>query len=165
MTRIPVPSEHSSCHHLFRRTSFDMTEITVRVLGPADPTPTPETYTDEPNQPVKTGSAVQTTLLTYGKRGNAEGSRKSKRIRQVREHGKRRKFIITKTMTIKDLKIMASASWTCHLPKSLLTLCTSSMRTSEYQSSLSVSSTAEKRSRTVPPQCSRSASSPTICSI
>ena len=47
----------SSYAHIlkFRRTSFDMTEITVRVLGPADPTPTPETYTDEPNQPVKTG--------------------------------------------------------------------------------------------------------------
>lgn len=86
-----------------------MTEITVRVLGPGDPTPTPETYNDEPMHVAKPGPPVQTTLLTYSKRSNAEGSRKSKRIRQVREHGKRRKFTITKSMTVKDLKIMVSA--------------------------------------------------------
>ena len=85
-----------------------MTEITVRVLGPGDPTPTPETYNEEPIQAVKPGPPVQTTLLTYSKRCNTEGSRKSKRIRQVREHGKRRKFTITKSMTVKDLKVMVS---------------------------------------------------------
>lgn len=88
-----------------------MTEITVRVLGPGDPTPTPETYSDELKQPIKNGATVQTTLVTYGKKGNMEGSRKSKRIRQVREHGKRRKFTITKTMTVKDLKVMVSTSY------------------------------------------------------
>ncbi|KAI0721718.1 cysteine proteinase [Cerioporus squamosus] len=87
---------------LKRRTSFEMTEITVRVLGPSDPVPTPQTYIEELPQPVPQG---QTTLTTYSKRQN-EGSRKSKRIRQVREYGKRRKIIITKAMSVKDLKIM-----------------------------------------------------------
>ncbi|KAI0637029.1 cysteine proteinase [Trametes polyzona] len=87
---------------LRRRTSFDMTEITVRVLGPNDPIPTAETYTEELPPPTK---SVQTTLLTYSKR-QAEGHRKSKRIRQTREYGKRRKVTITKAMTVKDLKVM-----------------------------------------------------------
>ncbi|KAI0664864.1 cysteine proteinase [Cubamyces menziesii] len=87
---------------LQRRTSFDMTEITIRVLGPNDPIPTPQTYNQEPIQPSK---PVQTTLTTYSKRQN-EGHRKSKRIRQVKEYGKRRKITITKAMSVKELKIM-----------------------------------------------------------
>ncbi|KAI0374832.1 cysteine proteinase [Pilatotrama ljubarskyi] len=85
-----------------RRTSFDMTEITIRVLGPKDPIPTADSYSEEPLQPTK---PVQTTLLTYSKRQN-EGYRKSRRIRQVKEYGKRRKITITKAMTVKDLKVM-----------------------------------------------------------
>lgn len=76
----------------------------MRVLGPTDPIPTAETYTEEPKQPTK---PVQTTLLTYSKK-QSEGYRKSKRIRQVREYGKRRKITITKAMTVKDLKVMVS---------------------------------------------------------
>ncbi|KAI8998686.1 cysteine proteinase [Trametes punicea] len=87
---------------LKRRTSFDMTEITIRILGLKDPTPAPDTYTEDLLQPPK---PVQTTLLTYSKRHN-EGHRKSKRIRQVREYGKRRKITITKAMSVKDLKLM-----------------------------------------------------------
>ena len=79
-----------------------MTEITVRALGPNDPVPTPQTYIEELPQPIPQG---QTTLTTYSKRQN-EGSRKSKRIRQVREYGKRRKITITKAMSVKDLKVM-----------------------------------------------------------
>ncbi|KAI0748066.1 cysteine proteinase [Daedaleopsis nitida] len=87
---------------LKRRTSFDMTEITIRVLGAADPVPTPQTYNEDLPRPSK---PVQMTLTTYGKRAN-EGSRKSKRIRQGREYGKRRKITITKAMSVKDLKVM-----------------------------------------------------------
>ncbi|KAI0670438.1 cysteine proteinase [Trametes maxima] len=88
-----------------RRTTFDMTEITIRVLGPNDPAPTPQTYNEEPAQPAKPAQSTQTTLLTYSKR-QTEGYRKSRRIRQVREHGKRRKVTITKATTVKDLKVM-----------------------------------------------------------
>ncbi|KAL7283349.1 hypothetical protein ACG7TL_002778 [Trametes sanguinea] len=87
---------------LKRRTSFEMTEITVRILGPNDPIPTAQTRDDEPVQVPK---PVQTTLTTYSKRHN-EGHRKSKRIRQVREYGKRRKITITKAMSVKELKVM-----------------------------------------------------------
>ncbi|CDO68332.1 hypothetical protein BN946_scf184799.g59 [Trametes cinnabarina] len=87
---------------LKRRTSFDMTEITIRILRPNDPIPTAQTYSEEPLQPTK---PLQTTLLTYSKRHN-EGHRKSKRIRQVKEYGKRRKITITKAMSVKDLKVM-----------------------------------------------------------
>lgn len=82
-----------------------MTEITVRVLGPNDPIPTAQTYIEEPVQPAKSG---QTTLLTYSKK-QSEGYRKSKRIRQVREYGKRRKITITKAMSVKELKVMVCA--------------------------------------------------------
>ena len=84
-----------------------MTEITIRVLGPNDPVPTPQTYNQEPIQPSK---PVQTTLTTYSKRQN-EGHRKSKRIRQVKEYGKRRKITITKAMSVKELKIMVTFSF------------------------------------------------------
>ncbi|KAI9064377.1 cysteine proteinase [Trametes sanguinea] len=87
---------------LKRRTSFDMTEITIRILGPNDPIPTAQTRDDEPVQVPK---PIQTTLTTYSKSQN-EGLRKSKRIRQVREYGKRRKITITKAMSVKDLKVM-----------------------------------------------------------
>ena len=83
-----------------------MTEITLRVLGPSDPTPTPQNHSDElpPRSPAK---PVQSTLTTYSKRQN-EGPRKSKRIRGGREYGKRRKITITKAMSVKELKMMVS---------------------------------------------------------
>ncbi|KAI0646997.1 cysteine proteinase [Trametes meyenii] len=90
---------------LQRRTAFDMTEITIRVLGPNDPAPTPQTYSEEPVLPAMPIQATQTTLLTYSKR-QTEGYRKSRRIRQVKEYGRRRKITITKAMTVKDLKVM-----------------------------------------------------------
>ncbi|KAH9946153.1 cysteine proteinase [Epithele typhae] len=96
----------SDCR-LKRRTEFDMTEITVRVLRPTDPTPTPETYNETRFVPDKSSHPpVQATLLTYSKRVNMEGSRKSKRIRQGREYGKKHKITITKSMSVKDLKVM-----------------------------------------------------------
>ena len=89
-----------------RRSDFEMTEITVRVLGPSDLTPTPQNYRDQvsPRSPTK---PEQVTLTTYSKRQN-EGFRKSKRIRQVREYGKRHKITITKAMSVKELKVMVS---------------------------------------------------------
>ena len=91
-----------------------MTEVTLRVLGPGDPTPTPQNYSDD--LPVRSPmKPVQATLTTYSKRQN-EGSRKSKRIRQVREYGKRRKITITKAMSVKELKVMVSCTTFAVLP-------------------------------------------------
>ncbi|OBZ75519.1 Ubiquitin carboxyl-terminal hydrolase 48 [Grifola frondosa] len=86
-----------------RRSTYEMTEITVRVLGPSDPIPSTDSYREEPSQPRHI--SPQPTLLTYGSR-KAGGLRKSHRIRQVKEPGKRRRVTITKAMTVKELKVM-----------------------------------------------------------
>ncbi|KAJ3545017.1 hypothetical protein NM688_g5677 [Phlebia brevispora] len=90
-----------------RKTSFDVTELTVRLLRAEDPIPTPETYNK--NLPQKQ-QQYQTTLTTYGSRtvGNL---RQSKRIRQVGAFGRRKKVAVTRTTTIKDLKIKIHAQF------------------------------------------------------
>lgn len=78
-----------------------MTELTIRVLRAEDPNPTPETYaarSSEKQEP------AQSTLITYGSR-KAGALRQSRRIRQGKELGRRRKVTITRTMTVKDLKV------------------------------------------------------------
>ena len=65
-----------------------------------DPIPTPETYKKQLSRPQES----QPTLITYGSRkvGNL---RQSKRIRQVKELGRRKKLDITPEMTVKELKV------------------------------------------------------------
>ena len=81
---------------------MEMTELTIRILRADDPDPTPEYYA---KVPVPRQVPQQTTLLTYGSR-----VRQSKRIRQARDIGKRKKVPATRNMTIKDLKIKARYS-------------------------------------------------------
>ena len=94
-------------HDLRRKTSFDVTELTVRLLRPEDPIPTPETYVKELPQ----RKPVQMTLTTYGSRtvGNL---RQSKRLRQVGVFGKRKKVAVSRTTTIRDLKVKVRRSHT-----------------------------------------------------
>ncbi|EKM55145.1 uncharacterized protein PHACADRAFT_94093 [Phanerochaete carnosa HHB-10118-sp] len=86
------------------KSAYEKTELTIRVLRADDPTPTPETYAEQLSQPAE----ARPTVVTYGSKkiGNL---RQSKRIRQTRELGRRRKLIITPDMTVKDLKIQIQA--------------------------------------------------------
>jgi len=86
----------------YRKTDYDLTEITIRVLGGEDPDPTPDTYT---KNPVMIDSR-QTTILTYRSR-NAEPQRQSKRIRTVKRRVRR--IGISKSMSVKDIKLQV-----CH---------------------------------------------------
>ncbi|GBE82261.1 cysteine proteinase [Sparassis latifolia] len=86
-----------------RKSSFDMTEITVRILGPQDPTPTVETYKPDTVQTTRR-PLHPSTLMTYGSRKSG-GLRQSNRLRQAKDYGKRRRVTITKNMRVKDLKI------------------------------------------------------------
>lgn len=81
-----------------RKTDYDLTEITIRVLGGEDPDPTPETYT---NNPVMIDTR-QTSILTYRSR-NVEPQRQSKRIRTVKRRV--RQIRISKQMSVKDIKL------------------------------------------------------------
>jgi hypothetical protein len=85
----------------YRKTDYDLTEITIRVLGDDDPDPTPETYTKIPG-PVMVDSR-QTSILTYRSR-NAEPQRQSKRIRTVKRRVRR--IGISKQMSVKDIKLL-----------------------------------------------------------
>lgn len=89
-----------------RKSSYDKTEISIRLLRADDANPTPETYAKLTSLPQE----VQPTLVTYGSR-KVGGMRQSKRIRQVREMGRRRKLTITPETTVKELKIQIQTEW------------------------------------------------------
>jgi hypothetical protein len=84
---------------------YDLTEITIRVLGSEDPDPTPETYTKDPG-PVMIDNR-QTSILTYRSR-NAEPQRQSKRIRTVKRRVRR--IGISKQMSVKDIKLLVRST-------------------------------------------------------
>ncbi|KAH9998092.1 cysteine proteinase [Russula compacta] len=84
-----------------RKTDYDLTEITIRVLGGEDPDPTPEAFTKNPG-PVMVDHR-QTSILTYRSR-NAGPQRQSKRIRTVKRRVRR--IGISKQMSVKDIKLL-----------------------------------------------------------
>jgi hypothetical protein len=88
-----------------RKMDYDLTEITIRVLGSEDPDPTPETYTKDPG-PVMIDSR-QTSILTYRSR-NTEPQRQSKRIRTVKRRVRR--IGISKQMSVKDIKLLVRST-------------------------------------------------------
>jgi hypothetical protein len=90
---------------LHRKMDYDLTEITIRVLGSEDPDPTPDTYTKDPG-PVMIDSR-QTSILTYRSR-NAEPQRQSKRIRTVKRRVRR--IGISKQMSVKDIKLLVRST-------------------------------------------------------
>ncbi|KAH9981004.1 hypothetical protein BGW80DRAFT_1267806 [Lactifluus volemus] len=67
-----------------RKTDYDLTEVTIRVLGSEDPDPTPENYTKS--------------------QGPIMPQRQSKRIRTVRRRVRR--IGISKQMSVKDIKLL-----------------------------------------------------------
>jgi hypothetical protein len=87
------------------KTDYELTEVTIRVLGSDDPDPTPETYTRD-SGPIMVDNR-QTSILTYRSR-NAEPQRQSKRIRTVKR--KVRRIGISKQMSVKDIKLLV-----CHV--------------------------------------------------
>lgn len=90
-----------------RKMDYDLTEITIRVLGSEDPDPTPETYTKNAD-PVMIDSR-QTSILTYRSR-NVEPQRQSKRIRTVKRRVRR--IGISKEMSVKDIKLLVRRTLT-----------------------------------------------------
>ncbi|EMD38059.1 hypothetical protein CERSUDRAFT_113204 [Gelatoporia subvermispora B] len=95
-----------------RKSSFDITEITIRILGPEDPIPTADVYSEESFQD-RQRPLHQSSLLTYGSRKTG-GVRQSTRIRQVKALGKRRRATVTKDMSVKDMKVMLQ--YECNIP-------------------------------------------------
>ena len=67
-----------------RKTEWDTADIVIRHI---DPNATSK------NKPT----------VTYGR---ANGSRQSKRLRPIKEDGKRRHITVTKSTTVKEIKIM-----------------------------------------------------------
>jgi hypothetical protein len=103
----PRPASCKFVESLHRKMDYDLTEITIRVLGSEDPDPTPETYTKDPG-PVMIDNR-QTSILTYRSR-NAEPQRQSKRIRTVKRRVRR--IGISKQMSVKDIKLLVRSTLT-----------------------------------------------------
>ncbi|EPT06051.1 hypothetical protein FOMPIDRAFT_1034036 [Fomitopsis schrenkii] len=94
----------ASCR-LKRKSTFDTTEITVRILGPGTPTPSPESYSEEQAAGRVAEPAGPPTFITYGSK-KTSGLRQSRRIREGKERGKRCRVTITNDMLVKDLKVL-----------------------------------------------------------
>ncbi|TFY82365.1 hypothetical protein EWM64_g1642 [Hericium alpestre] len=84
-----------------RKSDYDMTEITIRFLGAQDPNPTPETFVRNNDRPVQIGN--QASITTYTTR-RAGPQRQSQRLRKAAQP-KERRLCITKTMSVKDIKL------------------------------------------------------------
>ncbi|RDB21476.1 Ubiquitin carboxyl-terminal hydrolase 48 [Hypsizygus marmoreus] len=71
---------------LKRKTDWTSADITIRLAG----------------QPKKEKESKTTSLLTY----STSGARQSKRLRQIKELGEKRRLTISKSTTVKQIKIM-----------------------------------------------------------
>ncbi|KAI0064483.1 cysteine proteinase [Artomyces pyxidatus] len=87
-----------------RKSNYEVTHVTIRILGDDDADPTPQTFTKERTAPVPTIDGRQTSIVTYGTRKTAP-QRQSKRIRSVAKR-KEMKLAISKEMSVKDIKLM-----------------------------------------------------------
>ncbi|TCD68915.1 hypothetical protein EIP91_009466 [Steccherinum ochraceum] len=85
-----------------RKSSFETTDLTVRLLKASDPIPTPATF--HKDDTVVESRERPSYPITYGSR-KVNGVRQSKRIRQVNGRHRQRKITITREMTVKELKI------------------------------------------------------------
>ncbi|KAI0321663.1 hypothetical protein OF83DRAFT_1168297 [Amylostereum chailletii] len=99
------PSVCESCR-IQRKSAYDITEVTVRILSAGDANPTPDTFvSSKPPQSTPTESS-QTTLTTYKSKFKVSGpQRQSKRIRSNARRRERR-LGISKDMTVKEIKLM-----------------------------------------------------------
>ena len=70
----------------YRKNEWDSTDIIIRLSGPKG-------SSDSKTAPIKTYSRTN-------------GSRQSRRLRQIKEHGERRRINVQKSTTVKDMKIM-----------------------------------------------------------
>jgi len=86
---------------LKRKSDYDVTEITVRVLSKSDSIL--NSHSEESSQQIK--YKPPTAIMTYGSR-KVGGLRQSNRIRQGKDQGRRCRVTIMKTMSVKDLKLL-----------------------------------------------------------
>ncbi|TFY67092.1 hypothetical protein EVG20_g4062 [Dentipellis fragilis] len=87
-----------------RKSDYDMTEVTIRILGVDDPNPTPETFLTASQRPNTVNGSRQTTITTYASR-HFGPQRQSKRLRKATARRERR-LCISKTMSVKDIKLL-----------------------------------------------------------
>lgn len=83
--------------------NYETTEITIRILRRHDPDPTPSAY-GELGQRIGPSSPVS-------KQQKLGATRQSTRIRQVKDKGGKRKLTISKSSTVKDIKMKVRMSF------------------------------------------------------
>lgn len=113
---VPTSRSFGFAHRLvlclnFRKSDFDLTEITIRMLSADDPNPTPESFTNghlKPSASSSTQPGHQTSITTYSKKGTNGPQRQSKRIRTTQR--KEQKLAISKNMTVKEIKLLVSTT-------------------------------------------------------
>ncbi|KAH7913760.1 hypothetical protein BJ138DRAFT_1145448 [Hygrophoropsis aurantiaca] len=86
---------------LKRRSDYELTELTVRILGAKDPIPNP----DQPESSTSHKINSEADLRESSNRKGA-GTRQSKRIRQAKDAGEKRRLMVSKVTTVKDIKVM-----------------------------------------------------------
>lgn len=82
-----------------RKSEWDSTDIIVRFSGLKGSS---DSKTKPDNKPIATYS-------------RANGARQSRRLRQIKEYGERRRINVKKSTTVKELKIMVSLVFSNHV--------------------------------------------------
>ncbi|KAH9483698.1 Ubiquitin carboxyl-terminal hydrolase 48 [Psilocybe cubensis] len=80
------------------KTEWETAEIYIRIRGPEEP----KSSNIDSESPPK----IKPKPATYGR--NTDGSRQSRRLRQMKEQGQRRRVQVSKATTVKELKMMAN---------------------------------------------------------
>lgn len=92
-----------------RRSNYDVAEITVRLLSGKN---TSKDVVTQENKSHKSEENGQHPQMTYGS-NRTFGTRQSKRIRESKDGVEKKRITVSKSTTVKDIKVMVSACLVC----------------------------------------------------
>ena len=91
---------------IYRKLTYDYAQVTLILLKSDDPIPTGDR--SEQDHDMTNGNDHATDFVVGSSSSKANGQRQSRRIRENKDKGKRKKIEIGKDMTVKDIKVLVS---------------------------------------------------------
>lgn len=95
--------------HPHRRSNYDVAEITVRLLNGKNASKDAVTQENKSHKSEENGQHPQ---MAYGS-NRTFGTRQSKRIRESKDGVEKKRITVSKSTTVKDIKVMVSACLVC----------------------------------------------------
>lgn len=97
-----------------RKLTFDSAQVTLILLKSSDPVPTGESNGKD-NEAVNGNDHPNEIVILSAGTSNLNGQRQSRRIRENKDRGRRKKVEIQKAMTVKDIKVLVSSVTVWHV--------------------------------------------------